>query len=106
MSAIILGAADTTTNKRERTPVFMEPIHVLAKERESKNKNYTKDKIILAVTSTTKERCQNQLGWLVFPGPPGKSAKQTTDINRFPLRSGMMEDFPPSCFLRFFNFLQ
>lgn len=36
MSGIILGAVDTTTNKRERTPVFMEPIHVLVKERESK----------------------------------------------------------------------
>lgn len=76
MSGIVLGAGDTTMNKREKTPVFMELIHVLVKQRESKNKNYTKDKIISAVTSATKERCQNQRGWLVFPGPPGKSANR------------------------------
>ena len=46
MSGIVLGAGDTTMNKREKTPVFMELIHVLVKQRESKNKNYTKDKFL------------------------------------------------------------
>lgn len=36
MSGIVLGAGDTTTNKREKVPVFMELIYLLVKERVKK----------------------------------------------------------------------
>lgn len=50
---IILGAGVITVNKTEKPPVLVELIYITDGEI-AKNKNYTKDVIISAVTSATK----------------------------------------------------